>query len=982
MADAAGAVNLRLQPLLQVAAAIGTNPHLTGVHPIHGIHGVSPGTAERSLRCPPSFELVKPAGAGYLWSMIWRFRTFRQGAGSLHSAACRSGGALLTIWSIATARLLGVEPPASALAFESHIRPILKAHCFDCHGEGDRLKADLDLRLVRWMIRGGESGPALRPGQPEDSLIYERVKSGEMPKRERKLSSEEVALIRRWIAEGARTLRPEPQRLEGGMQITDEERRHWSFRPLTASPPPEAVARSAQNPIDSFLLRDLQGRGLGFAEPASARVLIRRAYLDLWGLPPPPEAIAAFESDTAPDAYERLIDRLLESPRYGERWARHWLDIAGYADSDGYTNEDAPRPYAYKYRDYVIRAFNESKPFDRFVLEQLAGDELALAKHARLEEAVQDPETREWLVATGFLRMACDGTASGAVNQDVARNQVMADTLKIVSTSLLGLSMGCAQCHDHRYDPIRQVDYYALRAFFEPAYDWKQWRKPGERLLSLYSEQDRRRAAEVDATAAALSREREQKQAAFIDAAFKKHLETFDVGLREPLWAAFKTPADKRSDAQKKLLSDNPSANIHPGVLYQYNPQAAEELKAMDSKIDAVKGRKPPEDFVSALWEHGGPAPKTQRFHRGDPTQPREEVAPGVPLVLAATRNGARPEPGVKPVPVAGSTGRRSALARWLTCSDDPLLARVWVNRVWMHHFGRGLTGTPADFGTQGEPPSHPELLDWLAHAFAARTPGADAGAVLGWDLKALHRLIMTSRAYRQGADFDPVKTAADPENRLYGRRAMVRMDAEAMRDSMLAVSGVLNLRMHGPPVPVREDAVGQIVVGVDRKQGDNKTPVEVAMGGEEFRRSIYVEVRRTRPLAVLNTFDAPVMEVNCERRQSSTVAPQALMLMNSDFALQMARHFAARLKSEGGSAAEERIRYAWRLAYGRTATTMEVSTALRYLEAQRTAFCRTGSPTPGAVGRGAPADTTPEDRALASLCQALLGSNEFLYVE
>lgn len=897
------------------------------------------------------------------------------------------------------------------LTFEQHVRPILKAHCFDCHGEGETLRGGLDLRLVRFMTRGGETGPALLPGKAEASRVYALVKSGEMPKRDRKPTAAEVEVLRRWIEGGARTLREEPEDLPAGMQITAEERMHWAFQPLRRPEVPRPRGRAAErvrNPIDAFVAVPFRTRRLGFSPEAPARTLVRRAYLDLWGMPPTPEEVEEYVGDSRPDAWERLIDRLLDSPRYGERWARHWLDVAGYADSDGYTNEDAPRPYAYKYRDYVIRALNEDRPFDRCVTEQLAGDELALTRHPTVEAAVLDPEARDWVVATGFLRMAADGTATGGVDQETARNQVVADTLKIVSTSLLGLSVGCAQCHDHRYDPIPQVDYYRLRAVFEPAYDWKQWRTPPQRLLSLYTAADREAAGRVEAEAAALAKEKEARQAQAIDEALKKHLEKYEEPLRESLWAAFKTPADQRTEEQKKLLKDHPSANINPGVLYQYNPKAADELKAMDARIAEVRKAKPAEDFVAGLWEPPGQAPVTHRFHRGDPKQAREAVAPGILTILATAGGG----PGLPPVELPlPTTGRRLAFAKWVTSTNNPLLARVLVNRVWLHHFGRGLVGTPADFGMQGEPPSHPELLEWLAAAFVAPSAeGGEAASVgLGWSLKRLHRLILTSTTYRQSSAREAERERIDPENRYYWRWPMQRIDAEAVRDSFLAVSGALSDRRHGPPVPVREDVVGQVVVGIDKKEGDNKMPVEVPIGEEEFRRAIYVEVRRSKPLAFLNAFDAPVMEVNCERRQSSTVAPQALMLMNSGFAWQQARLFAARLAREvpsatgaeagtaagtGDGAVEARIRRAWQLAYGRMPTADELEAARVFLTAQAgrveaaraaAAAAETAAGEPAkdkANGKAKEGESTPEELAWRGLCQALLSSNEFLYVD
>ncbi len=866
------------------------------------------------------------------------------------------------------------------LTFEQHVRPILKAHCFDCHGEGDRLRGGLDLRLKRFIVRGGESGPALVAGQPEASRIYEMVSSGKMPKRDRKPSAREIDVLKQWIATGANTAKDEPETLAEGMQITAEERAHWAFQPLRRPAVPTLRDPRIRNPIDAFLAASQATKGLVFSADASALTQVRRAFLGLWGLPPTPSDYEAYALNTAPDAYPQLLERLLQSPRYGERWSRHWLDIAGYADSDGYTNDDTPRPYAYKFRDYVIRAMNQDLPFDRFVIEQLAGDELALSRHRDLETAAQDPVAREWLIATGFLRMPADGTSSGGVDQDTARNQVVADAIKIVSTSLLGLSVGCAQCHDHRYDPIPHVDYYRLRAVFEPAYDWKNWRRPSERLTSLYTSADRAKAASVEEEASKLAREKEAKQTEFIDAALKQHLEKFDPALRDGLWSAFKTPPDKRTSDQKKLLADNPSANINAGVLYQYNQKAADELKAMDAKITEVRARKPVEDFLSVLTEPVGLAPVTYRFHRGDPKQPKEAISPGT---LSALSPIGHPPDLSLPLESPPTSRRRLAFGKWVTSASNPLLARVIVNRVWMHHFGRGLVGTPADFGLQGERPSHPELLEWLGSMFVAPASDDPNNPGLGWSLKRLHHLIMTSTAYRQSSGRQAAMDQVDPENRLYWRKPVQRLDAEAIRDSILAATGALSDRMFGPPVPVREDALGQIVVGVDKKEGDNKMPVDVPMGTEEFRRSVYIEVRRSRPLAFLNAFDAPVMEVNCERRTSSTVAPQSLMLMNSDFTLQQARLFADRLRRDAGPFRESQVQRAWCLAFGRAPSREEFRSALEFLEGQTGHINSQPRAKPASPEKGdAQVKVSPEEQAMRSFCQTLLSSNEFLYLD
>src|SRR5438132_6404137 len=703
-------------------------------------------------------------------------------------------------------------------------------------------------------------------------------------------------------------------------------------------------------------------------------MLLRRACFDLIGLPPTPAEVEAFLADTTPDAYEKLLDRLLDSPHYGERWGRHWLDIAGYADSDGYSDADPPRAYSYKYRDYVIRSFNADKPFNQFITEQIAGDELARATQADSKDALTDPQKRELLIATGFLRMGADGTATaGLADPDAVRNQVVADTMNIVSPPLLGSAVGCRLSNVHRSAPIAQTDYYRLRAVIEPAYDWKNWRTPDQRLLSLYTDADRKKADEVEAEAKKLAEEKETKQKQYIDEALMKHLEKFEAPLRDQLRAAYDTPADKRTAEQTKLLADNPSVNINAGVLYQYNQKAADDLKAMDAKIAEIRGRKPPEDFICVLTEPADKLPVTYLFHRGDPKQPKEPILPGALSVLTAPGQSADlPSKN----PDLATSGRRLAFARWLTSGTNPLVARVLVNRVWQHHFGRGLVGTPSDFGVMGERPSHPELLDWLANDFVEH----------GWQLKRLHKLIMTSTAYRQSSRRDPRRDRRDPENRLYWRKPVQRLDAEVIRDAILSASGVFNDKMFGPPVPVRPDVHGQIVVGLDKTEGDNKMPVEVPLNGEEFRRAVYVQVRRSRPLAMLHAFDAPVMEINCERRQSSTVATQSLMLMNSQFILDQAARFAQRLQKECFDDRAAQVARAWQLAFSRTPTAPELADALEFLSQQvnhlQTAVEETDEKAKKNEKAKPAPKPPPELQALTDLCQALLSANEFLYVD
>lgn len=846
---------------------------------------------------------------------------------------------------------------AEAITFEENVRPVLKAHCFHCHGESDELAGGLDLRLRRLIAAGGDSGPAVVPGRPEESLLLRRLRAGEMPpEADKQLTPAEIAAVERWIAGGAVTAGPEPAAIGAGMVVTAADREFWSFRPIERPEPP-AVRNSdrVRTPIDRFILARLEQVELGFADDAERSTLLRRACFDLLGLPPPLEEQQRFLADDAPDAYERLIDRLLASPHYGERWGRHWLDVAGYADSEGYTDEDAVRPWAFKYRDWVIRAFNADKPFDELIVEQLAGDELLAPPYRNLSA-----DEAEKLIATGFLRMAPDGTASNAVDAGVARNAVISETLKIVSSALLGLTVGCAECHHHRYDPISQEDYYRLRAIFEPAFDWKQWRTPAARLISLYTDADRSRAQEIEAQAQQIDARRLRKQDEYLERTLAAELQKLPEELREPLRQARATPETQRSAEQIALLKKYPSVNVSAGSLYLYDREAADDLQAIADEAAALRATKPKEEFVQALTEVPGRVPETFVFHRGDFEQPREPVDPGELSILSEMLTAADAVPTRSPS--LATSGRRLAYARWLTSGRHPLVARALVNRVWLHHFGRGLVETPGDFGRLGAPPSHPQLLDWLAAEFMHN----------GWRLKPLQRLIMASTVYRQSHRRDSRAIEADPQNRWYAGMSLRRLEAEAIRDAILSVSGKLNDKPFGPPVPVMADRVGQFVLGIENLNAGRPGEV-IPLRGEEFRRSVYVQVRRSRPLAVLDTFDSPRMEPNCTARAHSTVAPQSLLLMNNEFVVEHAAHFARRLNAEAGADVPAQIALAWRLAFSREPSEEERHQAGAYLTAQTQHF------------RGHPPDAAPggpELAALASLCQMLLAANEFLYVD
>ncbi|MFN0051027.1 MAG: DUF1553 domain-containing protein [Planctomycetales bacterium] len=841
--------------------------------------------------------------------------------------------------------------------FESDVRPILKAHCFQCHGEEAPPKGGLDVRLVRFLAAGGDTGPAVVPGDHRASLLYERVASGEMPPGKKKLSPREVETLARWIDGGATVVRPEPESLAAGDIMTEEERSHWSFQPITRPALP-AVQGSAlvRSPIDAFLLARLEARGVGFAPAADRETLIRRAYFDLTGLPPSLEAIDRFVADESPEAWERLIDELLESPAYGERWGRHWLDVAGYADSDGYTEQDPERKWAYRYRDWVIRSFNSDKPWNEFLVEQLAGDELLALPYANLS-----PEQADQLIATGFLRMGPDGTGGGG-DQNVARNDVVAETIKIFSTSILGLTVGCAQCHEHRYDPIAQADYYRIRAVFEPAYDWKNWRPPNARLVSLWSDETRAQVAAVDKELQEVSEKRLAELDGLVQETFEKELAKLPAEIQPQAKEARETAADKRTAPQQQLIKEYPFLNVDRGSVYLYLPDRLTGFnKKWDDLTEGVKRKRPADDNVQCLTEVPGTIPPTLLFARGDFNQPRQEVLPGELSVL--NRSGlviAADDPQLP------TSGRRLAYARHLTNGGHPLVARVLVNRFWLHHFGKGLVATPGDFGIQGERPSHPELLDWLADEFMRG----------GWRLKRLHRLMLNSTAYRQASVRRPELEGIDQDNRLLGRMPVRRLEAEAIRDSLLALSGRLTPICFGPAAPVSPDEVGQVVVGVDtRDSAGRPTGKVVPLGDQEFRRSIYVQMRRSMPLGVLEPFDAPVMTPNCELRGASTVAPQALLMMNSPFVADQSQGLAERIRRDVGTEPAVEFLQAWRLVFGRPPTEGEQRAGVAFLQELSAV-----SPPPPADGKGPPPD--PAVTALAHLCQSLLSSNGFLYVD
>ena len=862
------------------------------------------------------------------------------------------------------------------LTFEKHVRPILKAHCFHCHGEEGETKGGLDVRLARFLLQGGKSGPAIAPGDAARSHLVEMLQSGEMPKGKAKLKDTEIATIEQWISQGAKTARAEPEKLGPEHAFTDEERAWWAFQPIRKPALPEIRNSKFEirSPIDSFIAAKLEEKGLEFSPQTDAATLLRRLSFAITGLPPAPEEVEAFvkaSAESPEGAFGAAVARLLASPAYGERWGRHWLDIAGYADSDGYTDKDLERKWAWKYRDYVVAALNQDKPFDEFIREQLAGDEMVPQPHKNLA-----PSDIEKITATGFLRMAADGT--GAMNDNTARNSTVADTIKIIGSAFYGMTLDCAQCHDHRYDPITQADYYRLRAVFEPGFDTKSWRTPAGRLVSLLTDAQRAEAAKIEEEAKKVDAERLKKQEEFITEVLEKELAKADESLRDTLRAAYRTEAKKRTSEQTALLKKHPRVNqLSGGSLYLYDTtyktKHADTLKKMVADATAIRATKPAEEFLHAFTEvpkKPEAIPATFVFHRGDIEQPKDQVRPGDLTVLAGQRQVEIPEKD----PALPTSGRRLAFAKSLTDGKHPLVARVIVNQVWKRHFGKGLVNTPHDFGQLGERPSHPGLLDWLAAEFMEK----------GWSLKHLHTLLLTSRAWQQSSLRDEKRDLIDPDNRLLSRMNVQRLEAETLRDSFLAVSGQLNAKVGGLPVPVTYSEEGQTIIGVDtRDTAGRQTGKYVGLNGEEYRRSLYIQARRSMPLEMFAAFDAPAMtEANCASRPVTTVSPQSLLLMNNTTMREHAQDFARRVLAEAGDDVSKQAERAWTLAYSRAPSMTDVQEAAAFIQAQTTHYEAHPAKLERSIGPAEKENAPASLLGLAALCHALLSSNAFLYVD
>ncbi len=726
----------------------------------------------------------------------------------------------------------------------------------------------------------------------------------------------------------------------------------WAFRePRRADPPHVSDPIWVRNPIDAFILARLDKAGLKPSPPASKIALLRRVTYDLIGLPPTPKELDDFLADDKPDAYERVVDRLLASPHFGERQAQHWLDVARYAESNGY-EADGERPNAWRYRDYVVKAFNDDMPYDRFVTEQLAGDLMNQGA-----DVPRSPEAAEYLIAAGFNRCGPVHQTSGNVDQAVLRQELLTEMTNGVGAAFLGLTIGCARCHDHKFDPIPTADYYRLQAFFSAA-------QPKEIDLSTPAERDenQRLNEELNAKIAPL-----RKQAADIEAPVRDRLrEAKKAKLEAPYRDALAVDAAKRTPEQKKLAEQaDVLVKVTWDEIVAALPPADREKRAdLRRQANALEAQRPaPPAQAWTITEDGSPR-FADVLKRGSLSQKGARVEPGFPSALT--------NPGADAPGSPGATLSRLDLAKWLTRPDQPLTARVIVNRLWEHHFGRGIVATPDDFGAHGEPPTHPELLDWLAVELVEN----------GWSLKHVHRLMVLSNTYRQDsrpADADGKRI--DPENHLLWRMNRRRLDAETLRDGVLATAGTLNPAVGGPMVktPLEPEVYDRLF-----SEGEPDGLWLVTPDPRQHtRRSLYLFSKRNLHLPLLEVFDQPDTLSPCPVRAVSTFAPQALVLLNGPFLHEQSKAFASRLLREAGPDDAARVDRAYRLALGRPPCAGERRTALDFLAAQTELLrARLRDRLPVGVPPDTPVGVDPAAAAaLADFCLAMLNRNEFLYV-
>jgi hypothetical protein len=829
--------------------------------------------------------------------------------------------ALASSASLADAGAAKLPPPAArTVDFARDVQPILQRACTSCHG-AEKQRGGLRLDDGEAALKGGNTGAVLKPGNSAASRLVQLVAGLDPdtkmpPARGKELSAAEVGLLRAWIDQGAAW--PKGTAVVVGAAKS----MHWAFRPIRRPAlPAVADSRWPSTLIDRFILARLEKEKIAPAPEADKVTLLRRVTLDLIGLPPTPEETDAFLADTRPDAYERVVNRLLASPHYGERWGRHWLDQARYADSDGF-EKDTARPFAWRYRHFVIAALNRNDPYDTFVVEQLAGDLLPRA-------------TVEQKAATGFHRNTLTNR-EGGVDAEQFRVEAVVDRVNTTARVFLGLTLGCAQCHDHKYDPLSQREYYQLFAFFNSD-------------------------VEVNVPAPVIG---EQHSDDSLPAARKKLLQTLLA--REALYREKQLPVkvallESLNSSQRRSL---PPA-VRKALIFDPNDRTAEHKKALEDYVVSRDAdfrqltksiatlRKTASAVVQAQTLALGKPRRTNVLIRGDFQRPGVAVAPGTPAVL----------PPMKAWGADATPLNRLDLARWVVGPDNPLAARVAVNWFWHKYFGRGIVPTPEDFGTQGERPSHPELLDFLADEFLRGSSP--------WDLKALHRLIVTSATYKQSSAARPELLARDPYNALLARQARLRLEAEVVRDVMLSAAGLLVKRVGGPSVrPPQPPGISELTYASSIRWVESTGP-------DRHRRGLYTWFQRTSPYPMLMTFDAPDSNLCCVKRERSNTPLQALTLLNDAVFVECAQHLGRRALTER-TGLDDRLRHAFRLCVARLPTATELA-RLRQLHDELFALCIADEPAARKLLGAAPigGHSAAEAATWTALGRALLNLDE-----
>lgn len=803
--------------------------------------------------------------------------------------------------------------PEDVTFFEKEVFPILRANCFSCHGGEPKVQGEFKLTSREAILKGGESGePGATPGKPEASSLIEAInyKGLEMPPKG-KLPQSQIDILTKWVKIGlpySDELVAKSLKRHGAPVVDDEARNFWAFRPVVRPAVPE-VKNSAwvRNPIDAFILAQLESKGFTPAAPTDKAALLRRASYAVTGLPPSPAEVDAFVKDNSNDAYERAVDRLLDSRQYGEHWGRHWLDLVRYAETNSFERDNA-KPFVWRYRDYVIRSFNEDKPYDQFIREQLAGDEL-------------DQPTADSRIATGFYRLGL--WDDEPVDRLVAYYDGLDDIVATTAQTFLGLTINCCRCHDHKIDPIPQRDYYSFMAFFHGV---RHFDNGNGSLRSIASEDDQKKfQGELDAHNKRL-RELDASLAE-IDEIVKPHLKG---GERDDF---------KRDNRKVEILRNYQPEPISKETfeVYRDNFRERERLR-----------RNPPKSGEMALvvTEDGNRAKETFVLLRGNPQSKGDKVEPNFPSVLFPANMP--PVPEIKPADKDRSSGRRRVLADWIASPSNQLTYRVLVNRIWQYNFGRGLVRSSSNFGYMGTPPTHPELLDYLTTEFIAG----------GMKLKPLHRMMLTSNTFRMGTQGTAEAKLKDPENDSYSHFDLRRLTAEEIRDSVLAVSGNLNLnKSEGPsiypPIP-REVLAGQSVPG---KGWEKSSPEDAAA------RSVYVHIKRSLGLPILVAFDAPDPDSPCPVRFTTTQPTQALGMINGEFMQTQAKVFAEQLQKTS-TEPREQIRLALNRALQRQPNDAEIARGLQFLKDSQEQ------------------DKLPADIALRRFCLLALNMNEFVFVD